>query len=304
MKPNAFIRAWQRATGCSIGKPLVRQSLAELVGTLVLTLVGDCVLASLTVSRLGAMGLAAGPLGWGLAVFLGVLVAGGVSGAHLNPAVTVAMATVGKISWRKVLPYVASQYAGAFLASCLVYMVYADALRLLFLGYFLSLDASFPTQVDGPLTAVYGENATAPACPHSPASWDQVVSTAVLLLGICAVTDNRNMSVPRGQQPLLIGLAVSACMYAFSSNCGNPLNPARDLAPRIFTAISSWGSAVFSFRSYNWFWVPVVGPHVGGIVGVWTYKLAVDNHWESEDDTDSCERKLLRSSRGSNGSAA
>ncbi|XP_077531520.1 aquaporin-10-like [Haemaphysalis longicornis] len=296
MKPNAFIRAWQRATGCSIGKPLVRQSLAELVGTLVLTLVGDCVLASLTVSRLGAVGLAAGPLGWGLAVFLGVLVAGGVSGAHLNPAVTVAMATVGKISWRKVLPYVASQYAGAFLASSLVYMVYADALRL----------------VDGPLTAVYGENATAPVFSCFPAPGvstftcflDQVVSAAVLLLGICAVTDNRNMSVPRGQQPLLIGLTVSACMYAFSSNCGNPLNPARDLAPRIFTAISSWGSAVFSFRSYNWFWVPVVGPHVGGIVGVWMYKLAVDNHWESEDDTDSCERKLLRSSRGSNGPAA
>lgn len=296
MKPNAFIRAWQRATGCSIGRPLVRQALAELVGTLVLTMVGDCVLASLAVSRLGAVGIAAGPLGWGLAVFLGVLVAGGVSGAHLNPAVTVAMATVGKFAWRKVLSYVAAQYVGAFLASCLVYVVYADALR----------------QVDVELTAVYGENATAPVFSCFPAPGvstftcflDQVVSTAVLLLGICAVTDSRNMAVSRGQQPLLVGLTVSACMYAFSSNCGNPLNPARDLSPRIFTALSGWGSAVFSFRSYNWFWVPVVGPHVGAIVGVWTYKLAVDNHWDQADEVDSCERKLLRASRNSNGSLA
>lgn len=285
MKPNMLTSGWRRVSGVCIEKPLVRQALAELVGTLILTLVGDCVLASLAVSRLGAVGIAAGPLGWGLAVFLGVLVAGGVSGGHLNPAVTVAMATVGKFAWCKVLAYVAAQYVGAFFASCLVYLVYADALQ----------------QVDSGLDVVYGENATAPVFSCFPAPGvstltcllDQVVSTAVLLLGICSVTDGRNMAVPRGQQPLLVGLSVSACMYAFSYNCGNPLNPARDLAPRVFTALSGWGSAVFSFRAYNWFWVPVVGPHVGAIIGVWTYKLAVENHWVSADELDSSERKPL-----------
>ncbi|XP_050050937.1 aquaporin-10-like [Dermacentor andersoni] len=285
MKPNAVTRAWRRVCGCCIEKPLARQALAEMVGTLVLTLVGDCVLASLTVFQLGSTGLAAGPLGWGLAVFLGVLVAGGVSGAHLNPAVTVAMATVGKLAWCKVLAYVAAQYVGAFLASCLVYVVYTDAL----------------SQIDANLTTVYGINATAPVFSCFPAPGvstftclvDQIVSTAVLLVGICAITDTRNMDVSRGQQPLLVGLTVSACMYAFSYNCGNPLNPARDLAPRIFTAMGGWGSAVFSFRAYNWFWVPVVGPHLGAVIGVWIYKLAVDNHWRADDEIDAAERKPL-----------
>lgn len=288
MKPSAMTRAWQRVSGCCIEQQLARQALAEMVGTLVLTLVGDCVLASLAVFQLGSVGLAAGPLGWGLAVFLGVLVAGGVSGAHINPAVTVAMATIGKFPWCNVPAYVASQYMGAFLASGLVYLVYADALA----------------QVDSTLTTVYGINATAPVFSCFPAPGvstltcllDQIVSTAVLLLGICAITDTRNMQVTRGQQPLLVGLAVSACMYAFSYNCGNPLNPARDLAPRIFTAMCGWGTAVFSFRAYNWFWVPVVGPHLGAIVGVWIYKFAVDNHWRDADEVDADERKPLLNS--------
>lgn len=287
MKPNTVTRAWRQVTGCCIENTLARQALAEMVGTLVLTLVGDCVLASLAVFQLGSVGLAAAPLGWGLAVFLGVLVAGGVSGAHLNPAVTVALATIGKLGWCNVLAYVTAQYLGAFLASGLVYLVYADAL----------------SQVDVNLTIVYGTNATAPVFSCFPAPGvstltcllDQTVSTAVLLLGICAITDGRNMAVSRGQQPLLVGLTVSACMYAFSYNCGNPLNPARDLAPRIFTAMCGWGSAVFSFRSYNWFWVPVVGPHLGAVIGVWIYKLAVDNHWKDEDEVDEDEKRPLLS---------
>lgn len=287
MKPNTVTRAWRQVTGCCIESTLARQALAEMVGTLVLTLVGDCVLASLAVFQLGSVGLAAAPLGWGLAVFLGVLVAGGVSGAHLNPAVTVALATIGKLGWCNVLAYVAAQYLGAFLASGLVYLVYADAL----------------SQLDVNLTIVYGTNATAPVFSCFPAPGvstltcllDQTVSTAVLLLGICAITDGRNMAVSRGQQPLLVGLTVSACMYAFSYNCGNPLNPARDLAPRIFTAMCGWGSAVFSFRSYNWFWVPVVGPHLGAVIGVWIYKLAVDNHWKDEDEVDEDEKRPLLS---------
>ncbi|KAL3214448.1 hypothetical protein MRX96_034914 [Rhipicephalus microplus] len=228
MKPNTVTRAWRQVTGCCIESTLARQALAEMVGTLVLTLVGDCVLASLAVFQLGSVGLAAAPLGWGLAVFLGVLVAGGVSGAHLNPAVTVALATIGKLGWCNVLAYVTAQYLGAFLASGLVYLVYADAL----------------SQVDVNLTIVYGTNATAPVFSCFPAPG---VST------LTSLSSSASRSPP-------------ACT-----------------------------PSLFSFRSYNWFWVPVVGPHLGAVIGVWIYKLAVDNHWKDEDEVDEDEKRPLLS---------
>lgn len=274
MKPNSAVRAWNKICMCRLESRLCRDSLAEFVGTLILTLIGDSVLASLTASRLGYFGMAAGPLGWGLAVYLGVVVSGGVSGGHLNPAVTLGLASAGKFQWPKVLPYIAAQYLGAFVAAGLVYLLYQDALY----------------QVDGGLRVVYGPNATAPVFSCFPAPevrtptclLDQVVSAAVLLVSICAIVDPKNMAVVKGHQPLLVGFAVAACMYAFSYNCGNPLNPARDLAPRIFTAMAGWGVEVFSLRGYNWFWVPVVGPHVGGVIGVWIYKLSVENHWATD----------------------
>ncbi|XP_029851087.2 aquaporin-9-like [Ixodes scapularis] len=274
MKPNSVARVWSRICNCRLESRSCRDVLAEFLGTLILTLIGDSVLASLTASRLGYFGIAAGPLGWGLAVYLGIIVAGGVSGGHLNPAVTLGLASAGKFKWAKVLPYIAAQYLGAFAAAGLIFLLYQDALY----------------KVDGGMRVVYGPNATASVFSCFPAPevrtltclLDQVVSTAVLLVSICAIVDPKNMAVLKGHQPLLIGFAVAACMYAFSYNCGNPLNPARDLAPRIFTAMAGWGCDVFSIRGYNWFWVPVVGPHVGGVVGVWVYKFAVENHWATD----------------------
>ncbi|EEC15832.1 aquaporin, putative [Ixodes scapularis] len=245
MKPNSVARVWSRICNCRLESRSCRDVLAEFLGTLILTLIGDSVLASLTASRLGYFGIAAGPL-----------------------------ASAGKFKWAKVLPYIAAQYLGAFAAAGLIFLLYQDALY----------------KVDGGMRVVYGPNATASVFSCFPAPevrtltclLDQVVSTAVLLVSICAIVDPKNMAVLKGHQPLLIGFAVAACMYAFSYNCGNPLNPARDLAPRIFTAMAGWGCDVFSIRGYNWFWVPVVGPHVGGVVGVWIYKFAVENHWATD----------------------
>lgn len=209
---------------------------------------------------------------------------------------TVGLASAGKFKWSKVLPYVIAQYLGAFLAAALVFALYHDALD----------------QIDGGIHLVHGDNATADifSCFPSPevttqtCLLDQVVSTAVLLIAICAIVDPHNMADSKSNSPLLIGLSVSACMYAFSYNCGNPLNPARDFAPRLFTALCGWGVEVFSFRDFDWFWVPVVGPHIGGVVGVWVYKLVIENHWSersfiSTDDGDieddhKGKRRLLR----------
>uniref|UniRef100_A0A023GD17 Putative aquaporin major intrinsic protein family n=1 Tax=Amblyomma triste TaxID=251400 RepID=A0A023GD17_AMBTT len=248
----------------------LREALSEFAGTFVLVLFGNAVLASLTFDKAGVVSYTAAFWGWGLAVMLGVLVAGGASGAHLNPAVTVALATVRKFSWRKILPYIAAQYLGAFLAAVVLYITYLGALD----------------QFDGGIRSVTGVNATAGIFASYPKDFvgtgngllDQVVGTALLTMAILAVIDGRNMAVASGLQPLFIGLALAAIVLCFGYNCGAPLNPARDLSPRIFTAIAGWGGEVFSFRQYNWFWVPVIGPHIGAIVGAWFYTFTVELH--------------------------
>uniref|UniRef100_A0A023FW05 Putative aquaporin major intrinsic protein family n=1 Tax=Amblyomma parvum TaxID=251391 RepID=A0A023FW05_AMBPA len=253
-----------------VKNPTLREALSEFAGTFVLVLLGDSVLASLTFDKVGVVGYPAGFWGWGLALTIAVLVAGGASGAHLNPAVTVALATVRKFSWRKILPYMLAQYVGAFLAAVVVFITYQGALH----------------QFDGGIRSVTGVNATAGIFASYPRDFvatgncliDQVVGTALLMLAIMAVLDGRNMNVVSGLQPLFIGLALAAIALCFGYNCGAPLNPARDLSPRIFTSIAGWGTEVFSFRNYNWFWVPIVGPHIGAIVGAWFYTLTVELH--------------------------
>ncbi|XP_077524626.1 aquaporin-7-like [Amblyomma americanum] len=253
----------------------LREALSEFVGTFVLVLLGTAVLASLTFDKAGVVSYSAGFWGWGLALTLGVLVAGGASGAHLNPAVTVAFATVRKFSWRKILPYIVAQYLGAFLAAVVVFITYLGALH----------------QYDGGIRSVTGVNATAAIFASYPKDFvgtgnclvDQIVGTALLMVALLAILDARNMNVAPGLQPLFIGLALAAIALCFGYNCGAPLNPARDLSPRIFTAIAGWGVEVFSFRSYNWFWVPIVGPHIGAIVGAWFYTLTVELHCPAYD---------------------
>lgn len=249
---------------------LLCQVLAEFVGTLLLTLIGDSVLAVLILSRAGTAGLAAAPLGWALAVFVGVLVSGTATGGHLNPAVTIGLASAGMFPWARTGAYIIAQYLGGFVGAALVYAVYRDAIH----------------RFDGGKRVIYGGNATAPIFSCFPAPGvslttclvDQVVSTAILLIAISAITDKTNMDLNKGQQRAFVGLSIAACMYAFGYNCGNPLNPARDLAPRVFTAIAGWGFGVYKFRGKSWFWVPVVGPHLGAVLGVWIYKLGIHNN--------------------------
>lgn len=228
-------------------------------------------MAALKFDRAGNAGYGAAFWGWGMALTLGVIVSGGASGAHLNPAITVAWATIKKCPWRKVLHYMLAQYIGAFLAAVVVFITYKGALD----------------NYDGGNRATTGMNSTADIFSSFPKDFvstgnallDQVVGTALFVMGILATTDSHNMAVPQGLQPLFIGFSLAATALCFGYNCGAPLNPARDFGPRVFTAMAGWGADVFSFRDYNWFWVPIVGPHLGAIVGTWLYCLMVGLHW-------------------------
>lgn len=250
-------------------KGTAREAAAEFLGTFILIMFGVGVVAQTVLSR-GANGsFLAINLGWGLAVMLGVYAAGGVSGAHLNPAVTLALAVTRGFAWSKVTPYVIAQFAGAFVAAAIVYFTYYDAFNAF----------------DGGTRHVVGEHATAGIFATYPQPFlsirggfiDQVVGTALLMAGVLAVTDQRNNAAPGWLTPVLVGGIVVAVGVAFGFNAGYAINPARDFGPRMFTAIAGWGGGVFSAGG-SWWWVPIVAPCVGAIVGALAYDALVAKH--------------------------
>jgi glycerol uptake facilitator protein len=246
-------------------KSLVGELVAEFLGTLVLMMFGTGVVAMVTLFGTGAPGevVKGGytnvTIAWGLAVTMGIYVAGGVSGAHLNPAVTLALAVFRKFPWLKVLPYSIAQTAGAFTAAALVFWNY----RLAFLKF------------DPSLERTAGVFTTFPAFPHelSAGFLDQVIGTALLLMMIFAIVDERNQP-PAILQPLLIGLVVVAVGMAFGGMHGYAINPARDFGPRLFTAVAGFRNNGLTDGS-GVFWVPILGPLLGGVIGAALYDFGI-----------------------------
>jgi MIP family channel proteins len=244
----------------------VREAAAEFLGTFVLIVFGVGVVAQTVLSK-GANGsYLAINLGWGLAVMLGVYIAAGVSGAHLNPAVSVALAVHRGFPWSKVPIYVAAQVAGAFVASAVVFLTYHEAF------------AAF----DGGARQVQGELATAGIFATYPQPFlsmtggliDQIVGTALLMACVLALTDPRNAGPPPWLVAPMIGGVVVAIGVAFGFNAGYAINPARDFGPRLFTALAGWGGAVFTAGD-GWWWVPIVGPTIGAPIGAVFYDVCV-----------------------------
>jgi MIP family channel proteins len=246
-----------------------REAAAELLGTFVLLVFGTASVAQFVLSGGSAGSPLAIHLSWGLAVTLGIYVSAGVSGAHLNPAVTLAFATFRGFPWRKVPAYVVAQIAGAFAGAAVTLLTYREA--------FDHFDGG-TRQVTGPL-ATAGIFATYPQPFLSafPGGFvDQVVGTALLLLVIFALGDRRNAG-PASGGPVLVGALVVTIGMTFGFNAGYAINPARDLGPRVFTAISGWGSEVFRAGG-GWWWVPLVAPCLGALLGGFVYDRLITRH--------------------------
>jgi MIP family channel proteins len=258
-----------------MSRGLFREALAECLGTFVLIVFGVGVVAQTVLSK-GAAGTTLSiNIAWGLAVTMGCYVSAGVTGAHLNPAVTVALAIHRRFPWSKVAPYVAAQMAGAFVASAVVFVTYHEA-----------LDA-----FDGGVRQVLGAQGTAAIWATYPQPFlsvfpggfiDQVVGTALLVGVIFAVTDSRNSPAPAGLAPVVVGLLVVLIGAAFGFNSGYAINPARDFGPRLFTAVAGWGAEVFRARD-NWWWVPIIAPLFGGALGGWVYDVFVGKRFASAE---------------------
>jgi glycerol uptake facilitator protein len=268
---------------------LAGECLAEFLGTFVLIAFG-CGVVAMAVAALPGSGRTEGPTvfflgagdwllitwGWAMAVILGIYVAGGVSGAHINPAVTLAFAVRRKFPWMKVVPYWASQMLGALAGAALVYAVYHDAVN------------AFDDAMEGPKTnghtlASFSIFATFPAPYFNGGVWgplvDQIVGTAFLVMLVVAIIDLRNTAVKANLGPLVIGFVVAAIGMSFGANAGYAINPARDFGPRLFTWMAGWedlafpGSLAGAFSDY--WWIPIVGPLVGGVIGVLVYDLFI-----------------------------
>ncbi|MEX2285477.1 MAG: aquaporin [Planctomycetaceae bacterium] len=284
-------------------KQTFRQAIAEFLGTFVLVVFGVGVVAQVVLSGQTAGQYLSINIGWGVAVTLGIYCCAGVSGAHLNPAVTLALAVHRGFPWSKVLPYVVAQTAGAFVASAVVFVTYQEALdayangilevpgveRVHLASTHEELDAQHggiqkvsetyaskrPTaQIWATYPQKLGEGRYLSTFPGGLV--DQIVGTMLLLLLIFAVSDERN-SGGTHLGPVLVGAAVLLIGMTFGYNSGYAINPARDFGPRLFTFIAGWGKQVFTAND-NWWWVPIVGPCLGALLGGYVYDLLIARH--------------------------
>ncbi|XP_076340613.1 aquaporin-7-like [Tachypleus tridentatus] len=254
----------------------VREFLAEFFGTFILILFLDAALAQTVLDGRGVSDVFGVVFVSGVGVMMGISTSMGVSGGHINPAVTTAFASLGKFPWKKVPHYLAAQHLGGFVASAVIYFNYIDALNW--------FDGGNRTVV-GPTGTGYIW-ATYPKDHVSIANCflDQIVGTGIVMFSILAVVDERNIKFPLWGAAIVIGFMIGSVAMAYGTNCMAALNPARDFATRIFTAVAGWGSAPFSYRNYNYWWIGLVGPHLGAIVGGWLYYLGVELHWPDEED--------------------
>ncbi|HEX9368078.1 MAG TPA: MIP/aquaporin family protein [Vicinamibacterales bacterium] len=242
--------------------------LAEAIGTMILILLGDGVVANVVLERTKGQnsGWIVITTGWGIAVAVAVYAVGRVSGAHLNPAVTIGLAAIGGFPWPDVPGYLAAQMIGAFLGAVLVWLLYLPHWSV--------------TPDPASKLAVFS---TGPAIRNTAANViGEVMGTAVLVFGILAIAGNaQTLSKPgdvdlsvvfsRGLQPLLVGVLVLGIGLSLGGPTGYAINPARDLGPRIAHAILPIPGKGPSDWAYSW--IPVLAPILGGVAGAGLYSI-------------------------------
>jgi len=254
---------------------LVGELSAEFFGTMILILFGCGVVAQVVTGVDGGGGDHDSiSWAWGLGVTLGVYVAARISGAHLNPAVTIALAAFKGFEWAKVGPYALAQTAGAFVAALIVRFTYADLIGRIDPDHTKVSQGIFSTS-------------PAPDVGIGTAFADQVVGTAILVFVIFALTTAINNPPLANLGPLVVGLLVVAIGMAWGANAGYAINPARDFGPRLASWITGYEDAFFSANgSQLYFWLPIIAPIIGGLIGGALWMFMVEKYIPIEEDND------------------
>ncbi|GMS85334.1 hypothetical protein PENTCL1PPCAC_7509, partial [Pristionchus entomophagus] len=254
----------------SIKENLLRELLAELGATFLLVFLGLCNVAQFVLTQEKVNSWVSVNIGWGLIITFCIYTAARTSGAHMNPAISFMIYTFGHLPLKKFLLYSLMQFIGAFFGSAAMYAYYSPLF----------------TNFDNGVRSITGNTSSAMVFCSYPAPHirenlfapfvDQFVGTAVLAFMICVVCDDRN-EIPKYLRPLLVGLSVVMIGTCFAVNLGYPINPARDLGPRLFSAFI-YGAGVFHTPS-PFFWIaPVIGPMFGAPAGGWFYYLVFGFH--------------------------
>jgi glycerol uptake facilitator protein len=245
---------------------------AEFLGTFILILFGCGVVAQVVAGGIGDHDSIA--WAWGLGVTLGIYTAGRISGAHLNPAVTVALAAFQGFPWRKVAPYAAAQTAGAFLAALIVRWNYSEVIAKLDPGHTIASQGIFSTLPGNgalPVSAMGGFR-------------DQIIGTAILVFLVFAITDARNSAPLANLTPFIVGLLIVGIGMAWGTDAGYAINPARDFGPRLMSYFTGYGEAFRDQYGGLYFWVPIIGPLIGGLIGGALYKYGLQRYLPSADN--------------------
>ncbi|MBA3963299.1 MAG: MIP family channel protein [Chthoniobacterales bacterium] len=258
--------------------PIPKWAIGEFFGTFLLVFFG-CGSVCAAVATGAQVGVFQVAIVWGIGIATAIYCTGSLSSAHLNPAVTIASAAWSRFPRSLVLPYILVQLLGAFAAAALLYSVFGGSITAYEKRHGIERGA-----VGSEATAmVFGEyfpnpggkaltDAARETMSPSAAFGTEVIGTAILLLVIFCVTDDRNVNRPQILTAATIGLTVTILISLFGPLTMACFNPARDLGPRLFSAIAGWRSVPFTTNGYGWLTVYIIAPIVGGLLGGGIYR--------------------------------
>lgn len=262
-------------------RTLTSQCIAEFLGTALLIFFGTGCVAAMQLAG-ASFGLWEISITWGIGVAMAIYLTAAVSGAHLNPAVTIALWLFTGFSRRKVFPYIIAQVVGAFCATALVYMMYQNL-------FFVYENTHHIIRGSEDSLVLAGIFSTYPNTSISvvQALLVETVITAVLMCLIMALTDDGN-GIPRGAMaPLLIGLLIAVIGASTGPLTGFALNPARDFGPKLFMALAGWGKvAMTGARHFPYFLIPIFGPIIGACIGAVCYQKLIGCYFINNNQQD------------------
>ncbi|OPJ56021.1 MIP/aquaporin family protein [Alkalithermobacter paradoxus] len=255
-------------------KTLLGECISEFIGSWILLFIGSGCVASLVLNGAPVTQWEISII-WGLGVTMAIYVTSAVSGTHINPAVTLALTAYRDFPKKKVGPYIVSQFLGTFAGAATTYLLYKDA----FIEFEKSnniIRGSVESLANAGIFSTYPKS----YLNNFEALFVEIVITMFLVMVIFAITDDRNSAAPKSNMvPVIIGLTIAIIGSSFGSLTGFAMNPARDFGPKLFAYIAGWGKIAFGVNNY--FWVPIVGPVIGALVGGIVYDKGVRKYLES-----------------------